>query len=118
MCQRFLQAHPFFYAPPNTQTTAHIGFQVHSMLEEFKPKVTTHSPHGQYKQRAIQPSVEMFCIQKTPHCPVTIVLNSWGPDCNSRQHKHTLRIEAHNCTKCIKVFSKPTHFSMYCQIHK
>jgi hypothetical protein len=26
-----LQAHPFFYATPNTQTTAGIGFQLHSM---------------------------------------------------------------------------------------
>ena len=50
------------------------------MLEELKRKVTTHSPHGHYKQRAIQPSVELFCIQNTPHWPVTIVLNSWGPD--------------------------------------
>ena len=77
-----LAAHPFFYAPQNTQTTAYIGFQLHSMLEEFNPEVPTHSPHGHHAQRAMQPSVEMFCIQKTPHCPVTIVLNSWGPDCS------------------------------------
>ena len=32
--------------------------------------------------------------------------------------KHSLRIEAHNCAKCIKVLSKPTHFSMHRQIHK
>ena len=31
---------------------------------------------------AIQPSVEMFFIQKPHHCPVTILLNRWGPDCN------------------------------------
>ena len=33
-------------------------------------------------------------------------------------HKHSLRIEAHNCTKCVKVFSKPTNFSMHRKIHK
>ena len=55
----------------------------------------------------MQPSVEMFCIQKTPHCPVTIVLNSWGQIAAEAPHKHSLRIEAHNCTKCVNVFSKP-----------
>ena len=83
MYQSIEQAHPFFYAPPNTQTTAYIVFQLHSMLEKFELKVTTNSPHGHHPQRTMQPSVEMFCIQKMPHCPVTIVLNSWGPDCSS-----------------------------------
>ena len=55
---------------------------MHRLLEELMPEVQTHSPHGRYAQRALKPSVEMFCIQKTPHCPVTIVLNSWGPDCS------------------------------------
>ena len=50
------------------------------MLEELKPEVQTHSPHGHHAQQAMQPSVEIFCIQKTPHFPATIVLNSWGPD--------------------------------------
>ena len=77
-----LAAHPFFYAPQNTQTTAYIGFQLHSMLEEFNPKVPTHSPHGHHAQQAMHPSVEIFRILKTPHCSVTIVLNSWGPDCS------------------------------------
>ena len=63
-----LAAHPFFYAPQNTQTTAYIGFQLHSMLEEFNPEVPTHSPHGHHAQRAMQPSVEMFCIQMMHHC--------------------------------------------------
>ena len=49
----------------------------------LRPEVGSRvSPHGHHKQRAMQPSVEMFCIQKTPHCPVTIVLNSWGSDCS------------------------------------
>ena len=69
--------------PPNTQTTAYIGSQLHSVLEKFKPKVTTHSSHGHHPQQTMQPSVEMFCIQKPPHSPVTVVLNSWGPDCIS-----------------------------------
>jgi hypothetical protein len=53
------------------------------MLEEFKPKVTTHSPDAHHAQRALQmmitniqisaqramqPSVEIFCIKKTHHC--------------------------------------------------
>ena len=34
--------------------TAYIWFQLHRMLEEFKPKVTTHSPHANHAQRAFQ----------------------------------------------------------------
>ena len=55
---------------------------LHSMLEEFKPQVTTHSTHCHHAQQTMQPSMEMFCIEKPAHCPVTIVLNSWGPDCS------------------------------------
>jgi hypothetical protein len=81
--QSLYQANQFLYAPPNTRTTAFIGFQLLTMLEEVKPEVTTHSPHSHHAQQTMQASVEIFCIQKTPHCPVTIVLNSWGPDCSS-----------------------------------
>ena len=83
MYQRLDQANQVFYAPPNTQTTAYIGFQLRTMLEEVKPEVTTHSHYSHHAQQTMQPSVEFFCIQKTSHCPVTIVLNSWGPDCSS-----------------------------------
>ena len=69
-----LAAHPFFYAPQNTQTIANIGFKLHYMLEEFNPEVPTHSPHGHRVQPAMQPSMEMLSIQKPPHCTVTIVL--------------------------------------------
>ena len=57
-----LSGHPFFYAPQTTQTTAYIGFQLHSMLEEFNPKVPTHSPHGRHAQQTMHPSVEIFRI--------------------------------------------------------
>jgi hypothetical protein len=55
--QCLYQANQFLYAPPNTRTTAFIGFQLRTMLEEFKPQVTTHSPHGHHTQQTIQPSV-------------------------------------------------------------
>ena len=77
MYQSFYQANQFLYAP---RTTAFILFQPRTMLEEVNPEVTTHSPHSHHAQQTMQLSVEIFCIQKTPHCPVTIVLNSWGPD--------------------------------------
>ena len=71
-----LAAHPFFYAPQNTQTTAYIGFQLHSMLEEFNPEVPTHSPHGHHA-----PCGNVL-YSKAASQPVTIVLNSWGPECS------------------------------------
>ena len=64
-----LVANPFFYAPQNTQTTAYIGFQLHSMLEEFNPKVPTHSPHGHHA-----PCVNVL-YSKAATQPVTVVLN-------------------------------------------
>ena len=97
MYQSLCQANQFLYAPPNTQITAFIGFQLRTMLEEVKPKVTTHSPHSHHAQQTMQPSVEIFCIQKTPHCPVTIVLNSWDQIAAQAPHEYSLRIEAHNC---------------------
>ena len=36
-----------------SKPTAYIGFQLHKMLEEFKPKVTTHSPHAHRVQQAL-----------------------------------------------------------------
>ena len=63
--------------------TAYIWFQLHRMLQEFKHKVTTHSPHAHHAQQALQmmttniqisaqqvmqPSVEIFCLKKTHHC--------------------------------------------------
>ena len=68
MYQGLYEAHTFFHAPPNTQITAYIVFKLHSMLEKFKPKVPTQSPHGHHAQQAMQPSVEMFSIQKPHHC--------------------------------------------------
>ena len=55
----------------------------------------------------MQTSMEIFCLQKMPHWPVTIVLNSLGQSAAEAPHKHSLRIEAHDCTKCVNVFSKP-----------
>ena len=80
------------------------------MLEEVKAEVTTHSPHSHHAQQTIQPSVEMFCIQKTPHCPVTIVLNSWGISLQLKHHMNIHLIEAHNFTKCVNVLRKPTAY--------
>ena len=57
-----LATHQIFYTPQNTQTTVFIGFQLHSVLEEFKQKVPSQSPHGHHAQQAMQPSVEIFCI--------------------------------------------------------
>ena len=117
MYQSLEQAHPFCYAPPNTQTTAYIGFQLHSMLDKFKPEVPTHSPHGHHAQRTTQPSVEMFCLKKWHHCPVTIVLNSGDQIAAEAPHKHSFRIEAHNCTKCVNIFSKPIAYIGF-QLHR
>ena len=64
MYQSIEKAHPFFYAPPNTQTTTYIVFQLHSMLEKSKLKVTTNSPHGHHPLQTMQPSVEMFFLFK------------------------------------------------------
>ena len=36
-----------------SKPTAYIGFQLHKMLEEFKPKVTTHSQHAHHAQQAL-----------------------------------------------------------------
>ena len=80
------------------------------MLEEFKSKVKTHSPHGHYKQRAMQPSVEMFCIQKMPHCPVTIVLNSWGPDCTEAPHNIHLGLKPITALSVSKYLAGPPIF--------
>ena len=60
----------------------------------------------------------MFCIQNPPHCPVTFVLTVGDQISAEAPHKHSLKIEAHDCIKCIKVSSKPIHFSMHRQIHQ
>jgi hypothetical protein len=63
------QAHPLVYAPPNTQTTAYIVFQLHSMLKKSKLKITTNSPHGHHPLQTMQPSVEIFFYSKDASLP-------------------------------------------------
>ena len=58
----------YFSMSRQIHKTAYIGFQLQGMLEEFKPEISTHSPICHHGQRAMQPSVKMFCVQKTHHC--------------------------------------------------
>ena len=67
---------------------------------------------------AIQPSVEMFCIQK-PHTALWPLCFTGGDQIAAEApHKHSLRIEAHNWSKSVIGFSKPTQFSMHRQLQK
>ena len=48
---------------------------------------------------------------------VTIVIYSWGQMAAEAPHKHSVRIEAHNCTKCVNVFSNPIDYIGF-QLHR